>query len=374
MTWQLITADGVEAAHGLAADEVLCRQVGAGRSPATLRLYTYRSHCALVGRFQNLAQELHLDYCEGHDVQINRRPTGGGAILMGRDQLGITVALNGRGPAMHGRARDLMEQFSGGLLHGLQQLGVAAKFRGKNDLEVGGRKIAGLGIYRDSNGGLLFHGSLLVDLDVPLMARVLRTPFTTIGNRELRIIAKRTTTVREQRGDSIGIEDVRQCVANGFEESFGIRLQRSEHSDEELAAIDALAQDKYFTRAWLHQRSNVPDLSGRQSIRTDAGSIEARVSMAGKTIKSAILLGDFFADEDAIVDLEGRLRWHSSDAAAIEETIREWAYATSTNGLDPVAIAKVVLAATEGATEDIDDTVPYGCFVTPTQPTTPTDG
>ena len=56
MIWQLISADGARATHGLAADEVLCRQVGAGRSPPTLRLYTYRSHCALVGRFQNLAQ------------------------------------------------------------------------------------------------------------------------------------------------------------------------------------------------------------------------------------------------------------------------------------------------------------------------------
>ena len=48
-------------------------------------------------------------------------------------------------------------------------MGIAASFRGKNDLEVAGRKIAGLGIHRDASGGLLFHASLLLDLDVALM-------------------------------------------------------------------------------------------------------------------------------------------------------------------------------------------------------------
>ncbi len=374
MPWRWIATDGVEAAQGLAADEVLCRHVGADRSPATLRLYTYRSHCALVGRFQNLEQELNLDYCESNDIQVNRRPTGGGAILMGRDQLGIALALNGRGRKMHGRARDLMERFSSGVLHGLSQLGVQAKFRGKNDLEVGGRKIAGLGIYRDSNGGLLFHGSLLVDLDVELMARVLKTPFDNIGDHELKIISRRTTTVRHQRQDSIPMDDVKQVIANGFAESFGITLEPSCPDAEELAATDALIQEKYCSNAWLHQRSDVPDRDGRASLRIEAGTIEARVAMAGKVIKSALLLGDFFADEDAIVDLEGRLRWHPADAIAIGETIREWAFASPANGLDPAALAKVLVAATQNAAADTNGPSSYGCFVNPSKPEAPSHG
>jgi lipoate-protein ligase A len=43
-------------------------------------------------------------------------------------------------------------------------------------VEVGRRKIAGLGIYFDPAGGLLFHASLLVDLDIAFMLSVLRTP------------------------------------------------------------------------------------------------------------------------------------------------------------------------------------------------------
>ena len=50
--WRYIADDGVSASFGLAADETLARRLGAGASPPTLRLYTYVSHCALVGRFQ----------------------------------------------------------------------------------------------------------------------------------------------------------------------------------------------------------------------------------------------------------------------------------------------------------------------------------
>ena len=89
--WRYLADDGVTAAFGLAADEALTRRCGAGLAPPTVRLYTYRSHCALVGRFQRAAAEVRLDECRERGVAVNRRPTGGGAILMGADQLGVAV-------------------------------------------------------------------------------------------------------------------------------------------------------------------------------------------------------------------------------------------------------------------------------------------
>ena len=158
-SWRLITDDAVSASFGLAADEVLAQRVGQGKSEPTLRLYTYASHCALVGRFQNIENELHRHYCEQHTIPINRRPTGGGTIIMGADQLGVALTIPGRKQDTYSRARELMGQFSEGVVRGLQSLGVNAEFRRKNDIEVEGRKIAGLGIHKASSGGLLLHDS-----------------------------------------------------------------------------------------------------------------------------------------------------------------------------------------------------------------------
>ena len=83
---------------------------------------------------------------------------------MGPDQLGVALML----PSSDGdnsdyqQARALMARFAGGILDGLAKLGVAADFQGKNDIEVGGRKLAGLGIHKTANQALLFHASVLV--------------------------------------------------------------------------------------------------------------------------------------------------------------------------------------------------------------------
>src|SRR3990172_4613199 len=141
-TWRLITDEDVSASFGLAADECLAQWVGQGGSSSTLRLYTYRSHCALVGRFQNLENEIYRDYCEAHGIALNRRPTGGGAIIMGADQLGVALTIPGRGDDTfrltaqggdYSHARELMGTFSEGLVRGLNRLGVEARFRRKND-------------------------------------------------------------------------------------------------------------------------------------------------------------------------------------------------------------------------------------------------
>ena len=49
---RLITDEGAGAAEGLALDEALMARYARGQpgQPPTLRLYTYRSHCALVER------------------------------------------------------------------------------------------------------------------------------------------------------------------------------------------------------------------------------------------------------------------------------------------------------------------------------------
>jgi len=258
MVWRLLTADGVDAARGLAVDEILAHSVGRGLSPPTLRLYTYRPHVALVGRFQNAGDEIHLDWCQGHDLQVNRRPTGGGAILMGPDQLGVALALPGK-PAVAGRPRELMSRFSAGLASGLRGLGINAVFRGKNDLAVDGRKIAGTGIYRDPARGLLFHASLLVDLDVALMSHVLRTPFKKVADAELATVADGLATVRKLLAEDIALEDVRSHVAAGFVDALDVGLEPGELDSEEVAAVDALEREKYGTRAWVFPRTEVPD-------------------------------------------------------------------------------------------------------------------
>ncbi len=367
--WRRIQDDGVSASFGLAADQALAHRVGRGESPATLRLYTYRSHCALVGRFQTTENEIHLDYCRAHDIAVNRRPTGGGAILMGEDQLGVALTIPARGEATYGRARELMARFSAGIVAGLQALGVRAEFRRKNDIEVEGRKIVGLGIYRSPAGGLLFHASLLVDMDIPLMLRVLNTPFEKLSDKAVATVAQRITTTRRELDRAIALDEVREAVAQGFCQAFEVALSPGYFTAEELTAIHRLEAERYRTEAWVFQQVDAPNAEGTARIKTPAGLLEVRASLGGGLLKAAWIRGDFFAAEQAIADLEGRLRWHSLRPEAIAKTVAA-TYARWPDDLaaiPPETMTRAILQALKRArlqaTRSRND--PYGCFVNP---------
>jgi lipoate-protein ligase A len=365
-TWRLIIDNGVSASFGLAADETLANRVGKGLSPPTLRLYTYRPYCALAGRFQNIENEIQVEYCLQNDIQINRRPTGGGAIIMGHEQLGVALMIPAQGENSHSSTRELMRRFSTGLIAALGEIGIRATFQRKNDLEVDGRKIAGLGIYRDPGGGLLFHASLLIDLDVALMLKILRTPFEKISDKEIKTVASRISTVRKESGVAISLDEVRAQVAKSYTATFDVVLQQGCFSQIEKRAIHELEKRKYCTNNWVFQSSEVSDHNGSAKCKTSGGLLDIRVTMAGHILKAVYISGDFFASEHAIADLEASLRWHVSDRGRVTETVQK-VYARRESELEMLPQADLIesiLAAVKNATGTKSKS-PYGCFVTP---------
>lgn len=361
-TWRLIVEDAVDPAYGLAADESQAHRVGRGESVPTLRLYTYRP-CALVGRFQSLDSELRLDACRAEGIPYNRRPTGGGAIVMGPGQLGVALTIPGSSKEdAHRRARELMARFSEGVVRGVASLGIQAAFRGKNDVEVGGRKLAGLGVYRDASGGLLFHASLLVDLDVAFMLRVLATPFEKIGDKEIATVSQRISTVRKELARDVSVDEVRSAVARGYADAFAVGLERGAHGDEERAATAKLRAEKYESSHWVHQRVEVPDRVGSARRKTDSGLLDIRVTAAGSMMKAVYIGGDFFAAEGAVADLEGLLRWHVADPERIRATVSD-VYRRHPDGLDALPMGPLVETIVAAARRASDEG--YGCFVNP---------
>jgi lipoate-protein ligase A len=366
-TWRYIADDGVTAGFGLAADEVIMRRQGTGQSPPTLRLYTYRSHCALVGRFQRVRSEVQLDFCRANGIAVNRRPTGGGAILMGADQLGVALMLPERASARsYDRTRELFRSFSGGMVEALADFGVAAEYRRKNDVEVRGRKVAGLGIYFDSAGGMLFHASLLVDLDIPLMLRVLQTPFEKISDKEIATVAERVTTLRRETGRLLSVDEVRERVRRGYARSLGISPEPGEFSSDELAEIAALERERYATREWLEREPPTTDAAGSATLKTEGGLLSAHLTLAGEVIKAVYLTGDFFCGEEVLTGMERALRWHSAAPDSVARTLEKLREdGVSLPGVTTDAVTRVVALAVDAARRREQAAIAKGCFVNP---------
>jgi lipoate---protein ligase len=326
--WRLLTDDGAGAAEGLALDEALMARYARGEPdrPPTLRLYTYRSHCALIGRYQNLEAEVDLAACQRTGTAVSRRPTGGGAIVMGAGQLG--VAVTGRAPAGK-RPREIIEEFAAAVTAGLAGLGITAVFRGKNDLEAGGRKIAGLGLYVDQAGAMLFHASVLAGLDIPFMLEVLRIPAAKLADKAAAAVAQRVTTVTEQTGRHWDGAMLRHLIASGFTHTFGATLEPAEPDPAERALAVTLATDRYRAQSWLGDRSMSADGSGSAVLKTPAGLARIYLTTHGDLVKNAIVVGDFNELPPALVDMESALRWRRLDERTVTEVVTSSGAATA---------------------------------------------
>ena len=280
---------------------------------------------ALLGRHQSLSAELDLEYCRAHGIQTGRRITGGGAIYLDRGQLGWALVFEREafgGASLGEVARRLCEAAAAGLC----SLGVEARFRPRNDIEVGGRKIGGTGGFYDGNS-LLYQGTVLVDLDSAAMFGALRVPQVKTAKRGLDSAAQRVVTLRELLAERTpSIAQVQQALLEGFRAHLGLQFEPCSVSECELQRAEEL-HDTLIGRDEFVAEIDGPPSGGDVSMGTHTGpggTIVAylrREGARGGRIGQVMITGDFFVAPPRLVfDLESRLRGLELDeiGAAVE--------------------------------------------------------
>lgn len=360
-TWRLLADRDVSHSSGLAVDEAL---VSGDLAKPTLRLYTYRQ-CVLVGRFQHVPDVVHVERCRRDRMPVNRRPTGGGAIIMGPEQLGIALAVPcGRFPGLE-TAERFMRRCADGIVNALSGMDVDARFSGKNDLVVGGRKIAGLGAYASASQARLFHASILVDIDIEFMLSVLKTPFQKMAGKGCASVADRITTLRREAGNAIDVDSLAGAIKDGYEREFCATLVPGVLDDSEHEMAKRLQIEKYDTSEWVDQRSvGARDRDGRCMLSTPAGMLDVRAIVAGEFIKSVFINGDFVASDGALLDLENSLRWHQRESGALAETVRQSMrrHKQVWSGMTPEFMTEAIVAAVDKCARPSVDVSHGACF------------
>jgi lipoate---protein ligase len=322
--WRYIEENDVSAHYGLATDEILMHPyVGDSISAhqATLRLYNYADHCALVGRFQNINAELDLESCIRQNIHFGRRQTGGGAIIMGRDQLGLCITCSSKTFSWT-NVRDLCYLFSRPVIDALTKLGINAEFRAKNDLEVDGRKMAGLGVYIDPYGAIQFHLSLLLDLDILKMLSILQIPIQKYSDkRKVSAVSQRMATVSGEIRRAISHGEIRALICDSFASHFGVNMNPATITSDEKVEIERLIKNKYTSENWIYQQSPQSDLTGMSLIKTQAGLLRIYIGLKGEVIKSVLITGDFIEHELVFKQIEAELKWSPMDKECILNTV-----------------------------------------------------
>ena len=197
---------------------------------------------------------------------------------------------------------------------------------------------------------MLFHASVLANLDVGLMLQLLRIPATKLAGQAASAVRERITTVSAETGACHDASSLRPSIAAGFEQVFGVVLEHGLPDESELARAQVLAVDRYRSQSWLSERSVAGDADGSALLKTPAGLARIYVSTHGELVKSAMVVGDFNELPPALAAMEAALRWqrldHKSVAAAVVAS-----GAAEALGVEPYELAAAVIEAGRGKQE-----------------------
>jgi lipoyl(octanoyl) transferase len=256
----------------MAVDEVLLEGVVAGTTPPTLRFYQWQPACLSLGYFQSF-DVVNLDGCRALGVDIVRRPTGGRAILHDRE-LTYSVAVPVAMLEHDGGVLPSYHRLSLALQDGLRALGVPATLApvadasttanhgpvcfdqpSAHEILLHGRKLVGSAQVR-RGGGLLQHGSILIEPRIATLIACLRLPERPSGS----------TGSTEQGWEQIersvaglaeaGVSDPAQiamALAQAFAMRFGVTLFEAPLQPEEAAAAQLLTGSKYQAAGWTQR-------------------------------------------------------------------------------------------------------------------------
>lgn len=309
-TWRLIDTGVRRAAENMALNKTLLEAHQQGLIPHTLRFLQFKPS-ALLGYHQSAKQELRVDYCNENNIEIQRRMTGGGAIYFDETQIGWELYLDKK---VFGTAEMsvIAEKICNAAADGINRLGVNAKFRPRNDIEVEGKKISGTGGAFDGDS-ILYQGTLLIDFDIERMLRVLRIPAEKLSDKAISSARERMVNLKELLGEAPQMAVVKKHITDAFAEAFNVQFEQAvELTDaEEKLFRDNLAEIDSPEWVYQHDQSQNDGPITQGIYKSQGGLIRASISIDKNRniIKQVWLTGDYFVTPRRIInDLEASLK------------------------------------------------------------------
>lgn len=215
-----------------------------------LLLYINRPS-VILGKHQNVLEEVDLSLAEERGIPVVRRISGGGAVYHDTGNLNFSV-ITAHDPKKHNN----YESFLAPALAALRELGVHAHLNNRNSVVVeDGRKISGNAQFT-SRGRMLSHGTLLFNSDLDLLNAVLQPVGGDIDSHAVQSVRSRVLNIAELLPVPMTMEEFRDHMARAYTEvDKGKPIPVRTLTDSEWEGVHTLAREKYGSWKWNIGRS-----------------------------------------------------------------------------------------------------------------------
>lgn len=151
-------------------------------------LLIYQNENAIIiGRNQNVYEEIDLEKVKQEKIEIFRRLSGGGAVFHDLGNINFSFITN--------KKKITQEMFLKPMMDFLKSLGLKVNFHGRNDLILEEKKFSGNAQYVWKNR-MFHHGTLLFDCNLEKLSQVLKPKKIKIESKSIKSVRQRVTNLK----------------------------------------------------------------------------------------------------------------------------------------------------------------------------------
>lgn len=273
------------------------------------------ANAIIVGKHQNTLSEINSEYVNEKKIKVIRRLSGGGAVFHDLGNLNFTFIMNGEGEKLID-----FRKYTLPILEVMQKLDIPARFEGRNDLTIDGRKFSGNAEHIHRNR-VLHHGTLLFSSLMSDLTQALNAKPEKFQDKSVKSVRSRVTNISEHLKQPLDVMGFASLIMEHIMEMYPDAKDYS-YTDSDITAINNLKEEKYDTWEWNYGYS--PVYNYMQSLKTNGGTVEVSMDVDRGIIKDLKFNGDFFNKRD-ISELENLLINRKHDLETISDLLNDHA-------------------------------------------------
>ena len=232
----------------------------------------------MLGRNQLIENEVNVDYCKAHSIDIFRRKSGGGCIYAdeGCIQFSYISRLS--------NANEAFVQYMNRMANLLQSIGINAQLSGRNDILINDTKVSGCAFYQLDNRCVL-HNSLLFNTQLSHLSNALTPSLAKLKSKGIDSVRQRVNNVSQYT--DIEITDFMRYARQQFCHSEVLEL-----TEEDMQEIERIEQE-LTSDSFVYGKN--PKYSIVKKHRFEGvGTLETYIELKNNTIVNINLMGDYF--------------------------------------------------------------------------------
>ncbi|WP_417212839.1 lipoate--protein ligase [Bizionia sp.] len=266
----------------------------------------------IIGRNQNTLEEINQEYIDDNNIHVVRRVSGGGAVYHDLGNLNFSFITNHDGKSISN-----FKKFTAPVIRVLNNMGVSAELKGRNDILVNEKKISGTAQF-STGKRMISHGTLLFDTDMREVTKALQVKMSKIESKGHKSVRSRVANISEFLETPISMADFKKQLLVGLYEA-SEPFETYKLTEAEWQAVHKLKAEKYDLWDWNFGRS--PKFNIQRNKRFSVGEIDLRIFVEKGHISECKVFGDFFGRKP-VSDIESLLIGVPYDKVEITKALK----------------------------------------------------